>query len=74
MKKLALYSIVILATLLSLTSCKHDYTCRCTILGVVTTEEWDDIKLKDRGKYKDQCDDDNQQAESVGGSCVFDED
>ncbi|AEV31841.1 hypothetical protein [Owenweeksia hongkongensis] len=58
MKKLLF--VFAIAAIGSLASCKKDYTCECTILGVSTSFELEDQK---KGDAEDACD-----ALEAGGS------
>jgi hypothetical protein len=71
MKRTTLMFAIAISMSVFLSSCKHDYECRCTVAGVTNTEEWDNVKLKDKDDYKKQCDEDHQDAQSLGGSCEF---
>ncbi|MBX7225095.1 MAG: hypothetical protein K1X55_03635 [Chitinophagales bacterium] len=69
MKKITI-SGVALMLMLSLTSCKKDYTCSCSLGGV----ELEKIQYKDmkKSEAQDKCDEKNDIAVLVGGSCSLD--
>ena len=46
-------------------SCKKDYTCECTILGI-TTSDTQKLSKKDADTW---CGDSNTAAQILGGSC-----
>lgn len=52
--------------LVSLTSCKKEYTCSCNILGVTTEAKTAKVKKSDA---KSQCEALDAQAKPFGGSC-----
>ncbi len=60
MKKLLF--VFAIAAIGSLASCKKDYTCECTLLGVSTSFEIEDSK---KGDAEDACDD----AQAGGADC-----
>lgn len=64
MKKLVL-AIAALG-LISLTSCKKEYTCSCSILGTTTEAKSGKVKKADA---KTWCETADTQAKIVGGSC-----
>ena len=51
-----------------LASCKKDYTCECTILGVTTPTEIKDAKKADA---EDACNALDVAAKLTGGSCTL---
>jgi hypothetical protein len=52
---------------LGLTSCKKEYTCKCTVLGQ-TVEGKSDGKLKKKDA-EEWCDKSDTAAKAAGGSC-----
>lgn len=52
--------------LISLTSCKKNYTCECTIAGTTTSSETGKVKKSDAETY---CNNANSGAALLGGSC-----
>jgi hypothetical protein len=64
MKKFFALAIVVVA----LASCKKDYTCECTILGVTTPTEIKDAKKADA---EDACNALDVAAKLTGGSCTL---
>jgi hypothetical protein len=64
MKKLALFGALGLA--LSLTSCKKDWDCVCSVGGFSSTTV---IKDSTRKEAKDSCSDLDTQAKIINGSC-----
>ena len=67
MKKVLLVGLVIAGA--SLTSCKKDYTCTCTIAGFDdTVTPLNDYKKSDA---EDACDALNTSASTLGGSCAL---
>lgn len=64
MKKLVLA--VAALGLISLTSCKKEYTCKCTIAGMSTEAKSGKVKKADA---KTWCDNANTSAKIAGGSC-----
>jgi hypothetical protein len=66
MKKLFIAAFVVGAVSV-VTSCKKDYTCECTILGITG----DDSTLVGvtKKEAKDYCDNQNTVASLFGGSC-----
>ncbi|MEN9442729.1 MAG: hypothetical protein RLZ33_2806 [Bacteroidota bacterium] len=52
--------------MLTLASCKKDYTCECTINGLTSTSTMKDVKKKDAEK---SCDALNANAAILSGSC-----
>jgi hypothetical protein len=66
MKKLFIVTLVVGAVSL-ISSCKKDYTCECTILGITG----DDSTLVGvtKKEAKDYCNDQNTVASLFGGSC-----
>jgi hypothetical protein len=69
MKKLALLAGV--AFVMSLTSCKHDYTCECTISGQTTTATYTKLSKSEADDTKKVCDNANSAATAFGGSCKW---
>lgn len=65
MKKILLGGIILLG-LSAMTSCKKDWDCDCTILGLTTTTTIPDATKKDATQ---SCDDLSSTASIVGGSC-----
>jgi hypothetical protein len=51
-----------------LSSCKKDYTCSCTVLGMTTDSVLKDVKKKDAEKA---CDATSTSAAILGGSCTL---
>lgn len=66
MKKLVLA--VAALGLISLTSCKKEYTCSCSLLGTTTETKTAKVTKKDA---KSACDALSTQAKTVGGSCAL---
>ena len=66
MKKLVLA--VAALGLISLTSCKKEYTCSCSILGTTSDTKTGKVKKSDA---KSSCEALNTQAKTVGGSCAL---
>lgn len=64
MKKLV-FAIAALG-LFSMTSCKKEYTCSCTIMGMTTEAKSGKVKKADA---KTWCDNANTAAQTAGGSC-----
>lgn len=64
MKKLVLA--VAALGLVSLTSCKKEYTCKCTFMGTSTEAKSGKVKKADA---KTWCDNANTSAKIAGGSC-----
>ena len=64
MKKLVLA--VAALGLVSLTSCKKEYVCSCTLLGTTTETKTAKVTKSDA---KSACETLNSQAKTVGGSC-----
>ncbi|MDZ4844242.1 MAG: hypothetical protein SH857_01690 [Chitinophagales bacterium] len=64
MKKLV--PVVALFAVLSLASCKKDYVCSCTVLGITTKTTIPDTK---KGDAEDACDASDTAAQVAGGSC-----
>ncbi len=67
MKK-SLLSAFGVALLLLATSCKKDYTCTCTVLGVSNDTPLNDYTKSDA---KEACDKSSSSAAILGGSCTL---
>ena len=65
MKKIALFFAGV-AFIAMATSCKKDYTCKCTVAGVATETPINDAKKKDA---EDACDQLSSASAIFGGSC-----
>lgn len=63
MKKVILVAAV---SMMALASCKKDYTCTCTTLGIDTAIPLNDYKKADA---QDACDASSTAAALLGGSC-----
>jgi hypothetical protein len=66
MKKL----IIAVAAVAFLASCKKDYTCDCTTLGVTTKA---DLGKQKKADAEDACNASDTAAKIVGGSCTLNE-
>ena len=66
MKKFAPIAVIALFGVLSMTSCKKDYTCTCTIGGVTYPYTYSKVK---KSVAKTNCDNQNTAAAVAGGSC-----
>ena len=66
MKKGKLFFAVAAIGMMSLASCKKDYTCECTIDGETVSTEMKDVKKKDA---KNACDTWGSLYTLAGGSC-----
>ena len=67
MKKVFL-AVAVIAGTFSMTSCKKDYDCDCTISGTTTTSTIKDAKKKDA---QDACNALSAAASISGGSCTL---
>lgn len=68
MKKI-LFPALAITMMVGFASCKKDYTCRCTVMGDVSTETYTNVSRSDA---KDMCEAQDALAQQKGGSCQLD--
>jgi hypothetical protein len=68
MKRILLPSLALIM-MIGLASCKKDFTCRCTVMGDVSTETYTNVK---RSEAKERCEAQDALAQQKGGSCQLD--
>ena len=66
MKKLVLSIAALALVATTMTSCKKEYTCECTVLGISGSETYAKMKKADA---EDKCNKSNTAASALGGSC-----
>ena len=62
MKKLVLFASAAMIVL-SVASCKKDYTCTCTVFGITVSQDYNDLKKKDAETLEASC--------TAGGYCTW---
>lgn len=68
MNKLFLVAAV---AVLGLSACKKDYTCTCEVLGTESVTEYEGLNKDDADTAEGVCNDANDAAAIVDGSCTW---